>query len=354
MRYGSRWGSDAEENNKEGEMGQYVIGADIGGTKIACGIVNEKGKVLARTVLPTLADKGFKISLEQVYLAIAQTIKMSGMKMAPISGIGVCAPGPLDPVKGVVHNPPNLKGWRDVPLAELLRKKFRKKVKLENDANAAGMAELRWGSAKGYANVLYVTVSTGIGTAVIINGSIYHGKNGMAGEGGHVSINFDDETALCKCGNRGCIEALASGTYTAKRFADRIRKGQVPFRGDLARACGGKLENLSMKIIGDAARRGSRHAIGAIEEEGRLIGIWLGGMISVLDPEVIVIGGGVAALGNMFFKAIRKAIPASTINVYASKTPVVPASLKRDVGICGAASIMTVKKRSHPAEHKRK
>ena len=321
-------------------MKKYTIGADIGGTKIACGLVDASGKLLKRTVVPTLSKEGYKISLAQVYRAIEDILKISALRAREISGIGVCAPGPLDPIKGIVHNPPNLKGWKNVPLGRLLEKRFKMPVRVENDANAAGIAELKWGAAKGYGHVLYVTVSTGIGTAIIINGEIYHGKNGMAGEGGHVSINFDDKKSLCNCGNYGCIEALASGVHTAKKLAGRIKAGKVKGSAGIIKACGGKLEELNMEQIGKAARAGNRLAISTIEEEGELIGIWLGGMVSVLDPEVIVIGGGVASLGNIFFRAIKRSLPLHTLNVFASKTPVVPAKLKKDVGIYGAASVI--------------
>jgi glucokinase len=321
-------------------MKKYTIGVDIGGTKIAAGLVDVSGKLLERTVVPTMSGEGYKISLTQVYRAIEDILRVSALKKRSIFGIGVCAPGPLDPIKGIVHNPPNLKGWKNVPLRSLLEKRFKTSVKVENDANAAGIAELKWGAAKGYRHALYVTVSTGIGTAIIINGEIYHGKNGMAGEGGHVSINFDDKKSLCNCGNYGCIEALASGVHTAKKLAGRIRSGKVPGSAAIMKACGGKLEDLNMEQIGKAAREDNRLAISTIEEEGELIGIWLGGMVSVLDPEVIVIGGGVASLGNIFFRAIKRSLPLHTLNVYASKTPVLPAKLKKDVGIYGAASVM--------------
>ena len=200
-------------------MKKYVIGVDIGGTKIATGIVSKQGKLIEKVVLPTLAQKGIDHSLQQVYASIEEVLRISGVKKKEIEGIGACAPGPLDPLNGIVHNPPNLPGWKEVRLASLLNKKFRIKTRIENDANAAGMAEVIWGAAKGYKHVFYVTVSTGIGTAVIINGKIYHGKNGMAGEGGHVTINYDGRHAKCNCGNTGCIEALASGPYTVKRLS---------------------------------------------------------------------------------------------------------------------------------------
>ncbi len=323
-------------------MKKYVIGVDIGGTKIATGLVSEDGKLKQKVVLPTFSAKGFEASLEQVYASIEGLMKLSKVGWKAVEGIGVCAPGPLDPLKGVVHNPPNLKGWKEVPLVSLLRKKFKKKTKLENDANAAGMAEKIWGAAKGYKHVLYVTVSTGIGTAIIINGKIFHGKNGMAGEGGHVSIKYDDKYAKCNCGNIGCIEALASGPYTVKRLLRRLKKNPS-IKTNIVDMVDGELDDITMMTIGEAAREGDQFALETIQEEGQLIGIWLGNMISMLDPEVVVIGGGVSLLGNLIFKDIRKAAVAHTLNIFADKTPIVQAKLKRDVGILGAASVLIKK-----------
>jgi glucokinase len=324
-------------------MKEYVIGVDIGGTKIASGMVSRTGKIKKKIVLPTLADKGKKVSLEQVYLSISEVIKLSKVPGKEIEGIGLCAPGPLDPDKGIVHNPPNLNGWKEVPLTKLVNKKFRKKTRLENDANAAGMAEAIWGAAKKYKNIFYVTVSTGIGTAIIIDRKIYHGKNGMAGEGGHVTIDYKSKY-VCNCGNTGCVETLASGPNTVKRLREKLKK-KPGLKTTLMDIVNGDPGKLTMAVVGDAARDGDRVALETIEEQGTLIGIWLGSMISLLDPEVIVIGGGVSLLGEMLFKHIRKNIPQRTINIFAKKTPVVQAKLKRDVGILGAASVLRSIKR---------
>jgi len=320
-------------------MQEYVIGVDIGGTKIATGLISKEGKLKQKVVLPTLAAKGLNASLDQVYKSIAGLIKISKVDREKIKGIGVCAPGPLDPMKGIVHNPPNLFGWREVPLMSLLRKRFSKRTKLENDANAAGMAEVIWGAAKGYKHVVYVTVSTGIGTAVIINGKIFHGKNGMAGEGGHVTIDYNAKNAKCNCGNIGCIEALASGPYTVKRLVAKLKK-HPETKTNIVDMVDGELDKITMITIGEAAAEGDPLALQTIAEEGKLLGIWLGSMVNVLDPEVIVIGGGVSLIGNVLFKEIRKSMHAHTINIFAKKTPVVPAKLKRDVGIFGAASVL--------------
>ena len=320
-------------------MKKYVIGIDIGGTKVATGLVTEEGRLFQKVVLPTLSKKGIDASLGQVYRSVEEVMKISGVSKNAITGIGACAPGPLDPIKGIVHNPPNLQGWKEVPLAALLRKRFKVRTKIENDANAAGMAEVIWGAAKGYKHVFYVTVSTGIGTAIIINGKIYHGKNGMAGEGGHATINFDDKKARCNCGGMGCIEALASGPYTVKRLVDRLKKNPKT-KTNILDMVDGVIEDISMVTIGNAAAEGDSLAIDTIEEQGRLIGIWLGSMINLFDPEIVVIGGGVSLVGKVLFKPIRKAAMEHTINIFAPKTPIVQAKLKRDVGIYGAASVM--------------
>ncbi len=320
-------------------MKKYVIGVDVGGTKIATGIITRTGKLKRKVVVPTLAEGGLDASLGQTYKSIKDVLEASKIERKDIEGIGVCAPGPLDPRKGIVHNPPNLPGWKEVPLASLIRERFKKKTKLENDANAAGMAEVIWGAAKGYKNVFYVTVSTGIGTAVIIDGKIYHGKNGMAGEGGHVTIKYDAKDAKCNCGNIGCIEALASGPNTVKRLLKKIRENPG-IKTSIIDMVDGELDRITMVTLGEAATEGDKLALETIAEQGRLLGIWLGSMISVLDPEIIVIGGGVSMLGDLLFGQIRKSIVSHTINIYAGKTPVVQAKLKRDVGIFGAASVL--------------
>ncbi|MFH1877590.1 MAG: ROK family protein [Candidatus Omnitrophota bacterium] len=323
-------------------MKKYVIGVDIGGTKIAAGVVSAKsGKLKHKVVLPTLASKGRDASIAQVFRSIKEVLDISSVTIEDIEGIGLCAPGPLDPVAGIVHNPPNLPGWKEVPLSAMAEKEFKVKARLENDANAAGMAEVKWGAAKGYKNVFYVTVSTGIGTAIIIDGKIYHGKNGMAGEGGHMTINYDGKDEVCGCGNTGCIEALASGTNTEKALIKKIKENPE-LTTSLLDMADGRPEKITMVTIGEAAREGDELALETIKNQGRLIGIWLGSMISLLDPEIIVIGGGVSMLGDILFSEIRANIATHSINIFADKTPVVPAELKTNVGILGAASILMV------------
>lgn len=313
-----------------------IIGVDIGGTKIAAGVVGRDGSVKASITLPTKAESGYESSLGQVYLAVENLLDEASLQNTAPEAIGVCAPGPLAPEKGIVYNPPNLPGWDKVPLTELLIKRYNCPVKLENDANAAGLAETLWGAGRGHNNVFYVTVSTGIGTAIIIGGKVYHGKNGMAAEGGHVTLKYDGEVS-CNCGVPGCVESLASGRATEKYFKWRVDASNELY-SELSELFGGSLGAFTMKDIAKAAKAGITVAQETFERQGRFLGLWLGSMISVLDPDVIIIGGGVSLAGELLLEPVRAAIPGGTINMFASATPVLQAELRNNVGICGAAA----------------
>jgi glucokinase len=318
-------------------MPTLIVGIDVGGTKVAGGLVTLKGHLLKSLVVPTRAEKGFETSYRQIVNLIERLLKLAGAKDR-VGGVGVCAPGPLNPKTGVVINPPNLPGWCNIRLAHLLESHFHLPAKVENDANAAGLAEVLFGAAVGYRDVFYVTVSTGIGTGVIINKKIYHGKNGVAGEGGHVSIDFRSPYR-CGCGTLGCIEALAAGPAMARRA--RVALEQEHSRPSLLRELsGGHLEKITSLMIQEAARRGDDVAKSIIDETGFYLGVWLGGMISLFDPEAILIGGGVAQIGKPLFERIRQTIPHYTINRrFVEKLPILPAKLQKNVGVYGAASV---------------
>jgi glucokinase len=318
-------------------MPQYIMGIDVGGTKVAGGLVDLKARLVKSLVVPTLASKGFQTSYGQIVKLVAALLKQARGKDR-VLGIGICAPGPLNPKSGLVINPPNLPGWRNIQLARNIEARFGVPTKVENDANAAGLAEVLFGAATAYRDIFYVTVSTGIGTGIIIDRKIHHGKNGVAGEGGHVSIDYKSPYR-CGCGTYGCIEALAAGPGMARRA--RVRLEQEHSAPSLLREMtGGHLERISPQMIEQAARQGDRVAGDVLEETGFYLGVWLAGMITLLDPEAIVIGGGVAQIGKPLFDKIRATIPHHTINrQFAVKTPVLPAKLKKDVGIYGAASV---------------
>lgn len=298
-----------------------VLGIDLGGTKIAGGVVDENANLLRSLVVPTQARQGYDVSIAQLYQLIEQLLSKE------ISAIGICAPGPLNPKTGVVINPPNLPGWRDIPLARQVRERFHLPCHVENDANAAGLAEACFGAARGYASVFYVALGTGVGSGIILDGKVYHGKNGAAAEGGHVTIDYRDG-AVCNCGSRGCIEALSSGAAMARRAETLLQEYPATILA----------APVSAESIGTAAAKGDELASRILEESATMLGAWLGSMISILDPDIIVIGGGVARIGEPLFSRLRKIAPTRTINQFAHQVPIVPAELGPHAGIVGAAA----------------
>ncbi len=318
-------------------MEKLIVGIDIGGTKIAGGLVSAKGRLTKAAKLPTKAAGGFEKSLSQVMKMIKQLIAQGGGRDR-IKGVGLCAPGPLNPHTGLVINPPNLPGWENVELTRLVEEKFKLPARLENDANAAGLAEVLFGAAKGHRDVFYTTVSTGVGTGIIINKKIYHGKNGVAAEGGHVSIDYQSPYR-CGCGTLGCIEALAAGPAMVRRA--RVKLEQEHTLPSLLRdETRNHLSRITPIMIEEAAKKGDAFSKSIIDETGFFLGVWLASMISVLDPEAIVIGGGVSLIGKPLFDKIRETIPQYTINRrFAKHTPLLAAKLKKNVGVFGAASL---------------
>jgi len=314
-----------------------VIGVDIGGTKVAAGIVDATGKILTQMRTPMPANDGPEAGLKAVTSAIDALVgKVSGK--APIKAIGICAPGPLDPKTGVVLNPPNLPCWRNFPLAARVSEIYRVPVKVDNDANAAALAETIWGAARGYHYVFYATLGTGIGTGIVFDGRIYHGRTGAAGEGGHVSIDY--RGPVCPCGKHGCIEVLAAGPAIAVRARGRVEANPERSAALLALAQG-KVESVTSEMVGKAYGAGDTLAQEILQETADLLTIWLGNIVDLLDPDVLVVGGGVAAMLNPFFEEIKRLLPSWCVNPRASEIPLVLAHYGADAGIAGGAALFS-------------
>jgi glucokinase len=309
----------------------FFVGVDVGGTKVAAGLVNAEGEITSQVRVPMVSNSSAEDGLEAVLAAIAQVIPGGG---AAVKGIGICAPGPLDPKTGVILNPPNVPCWRDFPLAQAVQEKHSVPVKVDNDANAAALAETRWGAARGYKYVFYATIGTGIGTGIVLDGKIYHGRTGSAGEGGHVSIDY--RGPICKCGKPGCIEILASGTAIAQRARDRVKAGEISrmleFAGENANAINGE-------IVAKASSAGDALAKRILAGAAEMLAVWLSNMVDLLDPDVIVIGGGAAALYQPYFEEIRARVAKLSLNPRATEVPIVPARYGADSGIAGGAAL---------------
>lgn len=308
------------------------LGVDIGGTKVAVGMVDSSGKLLTQQRSPMIANGAPEAGFKAVTDAIDSMLVSSNT----IQGIGICAPGPLDPKTGVVINPPNLPCWRNFPLAEKIKEKYRVPVKVDNDANAAALAETRWGAARGYRFVFYTTVGTGIGTGIVLDGSIYHGNTGSAGEGGHVSIDY--RGPRCACGKRGCIEVLAAGPAIAARA--RAKLDELPSRHSAIRDLAhGDLASVTSEFVGKAYQGGDALAQEILVETAHLLTVWLGNIVDLLDPDVLVMGGGVAAMLQPFFEEIKRELPTWCVNPRASEIPLLLAHYGADAGIAGGAAL---------------
>lgn len=313
------------------------MGVDIGGTKIAAGVVDEGGTIVQQIRTPMAANGDASAGLS----AVVSAIKTLGEKLGAgsslskaVRGIGLCSPGPIDPNAGVVINPPNLPCWRNYPLVAEVARTFGVPVKLDNDGNAAGLAEARWGAGRGHRNVFYATIGTGIGTGIVFDGRIYHGRTGAAAEGGHVSIDY--RGPRCGCGKPGCIEVLACGPAIARRARAKLGAGQRSTLLDLAK---GNVEAITPEMVGQAYAAGDAVAKETLLETVDLLALWLGNMVDLLEPDVMVMGGGVAAMLMPLFDDIRERLPRCCINSRCGEIPLVMARYGADAGIAGGAAL---------------
>jgi len=304
----------------------------VGGTKVAAGLVDSAGTIHARSRTPMVATDA-ALGLAAVAEAIRE-LTSNGASPHKIPAIGICAPGPLNPVTGVIINPPNLPAWHDYPLATELARIYDAPVTIDNDANAAALAEAKWGAGRGHRNVFYATIGTGIGTGIIFDGKIYHGRTGSAAEGGHMGI--DPNGPLCPCGKRGCIELLASGPAIARRARHKLADNPDSLLLELA---GGNIQSITSEIVSQAHAAGDLVAKKVLDETLDLLAYWLGNIVDLLEPDVIVIGGGVSSMLAPFLGDIRDRWKGATLNPFPHQIPIVLAHYKEDAGIAGAAAL---------------
>jgi len=315
---------------------RYFIGVDVGGTKVAAGLVNSAGEIAHRTRVPMVAaDAAAGLAAVNAAIdSVCAAARPDSESWGSISGIGICAPGPLDPRTGIVINPPNLPGWRNFPLADLISKAYRLPVRVDNDGNAAALAEALWGAGGGYRNVFCATIGTGIGTGIVFDRRIYHGRTGAAAEGGHITIDY--RGPRCACGKLGCIEALASGPAIARRASEKVAAGR---RSAVLEYAGGHLDGITSEMVGRACVAGDQLAKEVLQETAMFLTVWLGNIVDLLEPDVIIFGGGAAAILQPFFGEIRDRLPTWCVNLHAQEVPLVTAHYGADAGIAGGAAI---------------
>lgn len=318
------------------EANAWAIGVDVGGTKVAAGFVDAQGEIHQHTRVPMNSHGTAEEGLAAVTGAIDELLKLAPETNNASRRIGICAPGPLDPHTGVVLNPPNVTCWRNYPLVAEIARRYGGVVKLENDAKSAGLAETLWGAGRGYRNVFYATIGTGIGAGILFDGRIYHGRTGAADEAGHMVIDYHGP--LCGCGKKGCIEALASGTSIAKRARARLAEAAEQ-KSAMLELAGGKIEAVTSEIVGKAYAAGDSLAKKILLETVEVVTIWLGNIVDLLEPDVIIFGGGVAALLSPFFEEIRKGLPAWCMNKRCVEIPIVSARYGAESGVAGGAAL---------------
>lgn len=312
-----------------------ILGVDIGGTKIAAGLVNREGKILKQIRKPMVANGTAEAGLAAVVSAIDEMTSLTAAE-GGFSSIGICAPGPLDPRTGVIINPPNLPCWRNFPLAEKLTAKYGHRVKVDKDSNAAALAETRWGAARGYHYVFYITLGTGIGTGLVLDGRVYRGNTGAAGEGGHMTI--DPRGPICNCGKPGCIEILAAGPAIGARARAKVA-AESSRAAKILELAKGNPAAVASEHVAQAYAAGDPLAREILEETVELLMFWMSNIVDLLDPDILVVGGGVSVMLQPFFTELKQGLERWCVNPHVADIPLVLAHYGSDAGIAGGAAL---------------
>jgi glucokinase len=313
-------------------MSEIIAGIDIGGTKIAVAVAYPDGRVIAKRTIPTDVEKGPHEILERTMSLVGELAREA---RGALTAIGVGCAGPLDVVRGLILSPPNLPGWDEFPLVELLKRRFGVPVVLENDANAAALGEQRFGAGRGFENLVYITISTGIGGGVIVDGRIVRGVGSGAGEVGHMTIIPDGP--VCGCGGRGCLETLCSGTAIARRASEALAEGAQSI---LSAYLSTGRERITAARVTEAARCGDRFAEEFWSETVGYLSLGVGNIIAILAPEAIILGGGVSMAGEQLLGPLRQRLKEQVRMAPVNDIHLLQAGLGSESGLYGAIALV--------------
>jgi glucokinase len=316
---------------------RYIIGVDLGGTNIVCGAMPEDGsREIAVRSQPTYAEQGVETVVDRIVQmiedVIAVTCAETGAQRSDFLGVGIGAPGPLDRERGLVIVAPNL-GWRDFPLRGRIADRVGLPATLDNDANCATMGEWWVGAAKGGRNVVGLTIGTGIGGGLILEGRLYHGASDVAGEIGHTTI--DSTGRRCKCGNYGCLEAYASGPAIAERAREALAGDGESI---LTAMVHGRVERITAQTVYDAAREGDATAREVVRDTARFLGAGIANLLNIFNPDVVVVAGGVTQAGATLFEPLRAEVRRRAFKPAVDACRIVPGSLPGSAGVVGAVA----------------
>jgi len=316
-----------------GQQGLPVLAVDIGGTKIIAAVFSTDGQLLAKDVYPTLAGDGVSAVIERIFTAIDRLLSQNITEISQLDCIGIAVAGAIDSNRGLVTVSPNLPGWLDVPLRYIVQDRYQVDAFLVNDASAAALGEHRFGVGRGVSNLILLTLGTGIGGGIVINGEMYCGVCGSAGEIGHMVIDVNGPE--CACGNRGCLEALASGTAVARDAIRRITQGE---KSSLVEMAEGKIESITAETVGTAARNGDSLALDVLSRAANYLGVGMVNLVNIFNPEMIVLGGGMAKLGSLFIDPAKRVVAERAFPISAQAVRIVTAQLGNEAGVYGAAA----------------
>lgn len=322
---------------------RWIAAVDLGGTNIVVGLVPvEGGEVLGLRSVPTESGRGAKFVVDRmvgmVRGAIEEVTSSNGVGVDAVAGVGIGSPGPLDRATGTVINTPNL-GWRNFPLRDLVANALDLPATLDNDANCATYGEWWLGAGRAVDTLVGLTLGTGIGGGIVLNGEIFHGCADVAGEIGHMSI--DSTGRKCKCGSYGCLEQYASGPAIALRAVEGIEAGEQTL---LVEMVGGRLDRITAATVYEAVVAGDAYASEVMKETAKLLGAGVANILNILNPQMVVIAGGVTRAGDMLFEPLRAEVRKRAFKTALDCCRIVPAELPGTAGVVGAAAVF---KRTH-------
>ena len=312
---------------------KFRIGVDVGGTNVKVALVDDSGSIVFTDTVPTRAEMGYEYTISNMIKAIQDVIRESKTDMKDIKGIGFGFPGQIDCDNGVVRLAPNIPGWVNIPIADIVSKEFGVPVKVDNDVRCAALAELNYGAGKGATNMICITVGTGIGSGLIVNGKLVRGASNAAGELGHIKLQMEGGP-LCGCGDHGCLEAFASGPSIVAMAEEYVRGGKSTKYRELAK------NEITPYYVCEAAKQGDVVAKKIFEIIGNYIGIGLASVVNLLNPEKIVIGGGVADAGEFLFGPIKETLKKRSMPIQGAAVQVVHAELGNTAGVIGASLLI--------------
>ena len=316
-------------------MSSCLVGIDIGGTKLAVVIANSDGRILNKIRQPTKSYKGFEYAIRLIFDMIDQLLHLEQLTRDQVLSIGISCGGPLDTQTGVVYSPPNLPDWEAIPLADIVESEFKIRPVIENDANAGALAEWRFGAGRGYNHVVFMTMSTGIGAGIVVDGRILHGASDCAGEVGHQVLIANGP--VCGCGNRGCLEAICSGPAIAKRAQEKVRKNPHTKILDLV---DGNIAMIRSEEVLEAAKSADPLALDLIKEVSFYMGWGIANLVNIVNPDIVLVGTIAVAAGDLLLEPIRRTVLEMSMQRPGGIVKIMPAQLGQQIGDLAAISLV--------------